>query len=342
MAREKKRRRNRGEGSIEETADGRFRIRYSYVDSRGERHKPSKTCDTRKQCYTWYAEQVGKSHGTYDTFDQWFTAWLEIQRAKRAHATWDRDRQVVESHLRPEWGRSKVKALTLTAFERWFGRLQAAGESSGSARPRGRSASSSGPAAWASSSPTRRGSHAVTATARLTLTRNGRSTAATGSAAFGGRGMTRPMPEQYGQSGSGEHMGSHHQHGVGAVAAGSRAVVGVVMAILARAGRHSDRSTCNAAEFTWQAGARTLLAQGTVSKRFGSPRPRTAAGLSMLCTAQEPQTILPLHGMPAVVGCGDLRPWLACFPGQGDGPASFCRCSCRRLYRRAACQQRVA
>ncbi len=129
MAGEKKRRRNRGEGSIEETADGRFRIRYSYVDSRGERHKPSKTCDTRKQCYTWYAEQVGKSHGTYDTFDQWFTAWLEIQRAKRAHATWDRDRQVVESHLRPEWGRSKVKALTLTAFERWFGRLQAAGVS---------------------------------------------------------------------------------------------------------------------------------------------------------------------------------------------------------------------
>ena len=83
MAGEKKRRRNRGEGSIEETADGRFRIRYSYVDSRGERQKPSKTCDTRKQCYTWYAEQVGKSHGTYDTFDQWFTAWLEIQRASR-------------------------------------------------------------------------------------------------------------------------------------------------------------------------------------------------------------------------------------------------------------------
>lgn len=128
MAREKRKRRGRGEGSVEQLPSGSWRAVVSSIDPRtGKRVRQSKTDPDKAVVVRWAASHAGKPVAPGDTLGQWFTAWLEIQKSKRARQTADRDRQVIETHLRPAWGTLKARDLTLLAVVRWLARLQADG-----------------------------------------------------------------------------------------------------------------------------------------------------------------------------------------------------------------------
>lgn len=106
MAREKRKRRGRGEGSVEQLPSGSWRAVVSSIDPRtGKRVRQSKTDPDKAVVVRWAASHAGKPVAPGDTLGQWFTAWLDIQKSKRARQTADRDRQVIETHLRPAWGR---------------------------------------------------------------------------------------------------------------------------------------------------------------------------------------------------------------------------------------------
>src|SRR5262245_12555860 len=94
MAKEKKRR-GRGEGSIEQLPSGRFRVVVSAgTDGDGKRRKLTATFDLKKDALDWRDEELrklrrGASPGAGKvTVGGWLDEWLEQKKAKVEPGTW--------------------------------------------------------------------------------------------------------------------------------------------------------------------------------------------------------------------------------------------------------------
>jgi integrase len=112
-----RKRRDRGEGSIEQQPNGTFRVRMSYVDGQGKRHQPSAYFDTKREARTWLHEQHDKHNkgqladSGRRTVGEWLTEWLTLKKPQvepNSHVYYD---QNVRLHLTPTLGRTPLAKL---------------------------------------------------------------------------------------------------------------------------------------------------------------------------------------------------------------------------------------
>jgi len=120
-----KRRRGRGEGSFENLPSGKWR----WVGSQtlgGKREKIfSPSFETKREAQDWRDANRGKTVAV-GTLGEWLDKWLVLQESAVAHQTYERDRQVVETHIRKRWASTRLRNLDLLAVRTWLVQLESA------------------------------------------------------------------------------------------------------------------------------------------------------------------------------------------------------------------------
>ena len=127
-------RRTYGSGSVRQLASGRWQARVR-VD--GERHAAPHTFDTRQAAAIWLKNQLNEiDAGTWTppvkiqpagkrlVFGNFAETWLaqrELKPRTRAHY-----RKLLDEHLLPEWGRTRMDRITVDAVETWYATLDPA------------------------------------------------------------------------------------------------------------------------------------------------------------------------------------------------------------------------
>lgn len=126
-ARKRPRRRGKGEGSIEQLPSGKFRAVRPTIDGvRGDKA----TFETEAEAIAWKAAGVvGPRPTAVGTFADWLAVWLPLHKSAAAPQTYERDRQVIDTYVRPKWGAVKLRDIDSMAARAWFGELAAAGVS---------------------------------------------------------------------------------------------------------------------------------------------------------------------------------------------------------------------
>ena len=128
-------RRTRGEGSVERLANGRFKVRLSYVDASGERHRPTRVFDSRSEATSWKNEQLAKidkgetASAGRQTLEQWLKEWLALKKPQvepNTFAPWD---QHCRLHINPIIGRLPLGKLRPTHVSQLYSTLSDLGVS---------------------------------------------------------------------------------------------------------------------------------------------------------------------------------------------------------------------
>jgi integrase len=113
----KPQRRSRGEGSIQQLANGAFKVRMSYVDAAGKRHQPTAYFDTAKAARAWLHDQHSKhdrgqlADSGRRTVGQWLTEWLTMKRPQVEPNTFTFHDNNVRCHLLPVLHRTPLSKL---------------------------------------------------------------------------------------------------------------------------------------------------------------------------------------------------------------------------------------
>src|SRR6516164_178400 len=113
----KSQRRGRGEGSITQLPNGKFKVRISYIDGNGKRHQPTKYFDSRKEAVAWRNDQQAKSdkgqlaNAGRRTVGAWLTEWLEMKKPEWEPNTYSYHEQNVRLYLTPVLGRTPLAKL---------------------------------------------------------------------------------------------------------------------------------------------------------------------------------------------------------------------------------------
>lgn len=134
MAKKKgpRKRRKRGDGTVEPLPSGSFRAVLPPVKNpkTGRRFRPSKTFPTEAEAEAWRRENLGKKMPGVGTLDDWLTTWLELHKTAVATRTHYRDAQLVRMYLRDGLGSTRLRDLTPLAIKKFLGGLATAGVSS--------------------------------------------------------------------------------------------------------------------------------------------------------------------------------------------------------------------
>jgi integrase len=136
-------RRNRGDGSIKQLANGTFKVRMSYVDAAGKRHQPTAYFDTAKAARAWLHEMHNKhdrgqlADSGRRTVGQWLDEWLSIKRGKVAPNTQLFYENKVRLYLKPHLARTPMAKLRPTHVAGLYSRLAEQGISAATQRHAG-------------------------------------------------------------------------------------------------------------------------------------------------------------------------------------------------------------
>lgn len=110
-------RRGRGEGSIEQLANGTFKVRMSYIDGQGKRHQPTAYFGTAREARAWLHEQHSKhdrgqlADSGKRTVGQWLDEWLSLKKPQVEPNTYLYYEQNIRLHLSPTIGRTPLGKL---------------------------------------------------------------------------------------------------------------------------------------------------------------------------------------------------------------------------------------
>jgi integrase len=139
-----RKRRGRGEGSIEELPSGKFRVVLSAGKGPdGKRRKLTETFATKREAMDWRDEQrallrkgvaVG---GAKRTVADWLAQWLEVIRPTKANNSWTFYEFHVRTALVPRLGPVRLGEVTADRIERMYADLLADGMSADAVRKAG-------------------------------------------------------------------------------------------------------------------------------------------------------------------------------------------------------------
>jgi integrase len=139
-----RRRRGRGEGSIEELPSSKFRVVLSVGKGQdGKRRKLTATFATKREAMEWRDEQKellrrGMSAGSGRiTTGDWLTRWLDIIKPKVANNTWGFYDFFVRRFLMPQVGTVRLDDLTVDRIEKMYSDLLSGGVSADAVRKAG-------------------------------------------------------------------------------------------------------------------------------------------------------------------------------------------------------------
>ena len=133
-------RRGRGEGSIEQLPDGKFRAFLSagFVsgkDGKPKRRRISRTFDTKREALIFLRTlQAAQANGQFviaepSTVADWLDRWLALYKPQVAASTYDHDAWRVEHHLKPRIGAVPLGKLSALNVEEMLARMAESGES---------------------------------------------------------------------------------------------------------------------------------------------------------------------------------------------------------------------
>ena len=133
-------RRGRGEGSIEQLPDGKFRAFLSagFVsgkDGKPKRRRISRTFDTKREALIFLRTlQAAQANGQFviaepSTVADWLDRWLALYQPQVAPSTYDHDAWRVEHHLKPRIGAVPLGKLSALNVEEMLARMAESGES---------------------------------------------------------------------------------------------------------------------------------------------------------------------------------------------------------------------
>jgi integrase len=120
-------RRGRNTGSITPHKRG-FRAQYCLTRN-GKRCRGSRVFPTKTEAERWLREQQAAGPAAAGTVGDWLTRWLDLHRPEVAASTFARDRQLVETHVRPGIGAKRLATLTGVQVREWLAAMAKAGTS---------------------------------------------------------------------------------------------------------------------------------------------------------------------------------------------------------------------
>jgi integrase len=132
-----RKRRGRGEGSIEELPSGKFRVVLSLGKDpvTGKRNKLTETLDTKREANAWKAErQAEHARGVLAnpgklTLGEWLDRWLGFKKGKVEPGTWQAYESDVRLHLKPTIGALPLARLQAIHVEAMHEKLTGRGVS---------------------------------------------------------------------------------------------------------------------------------------------------------------------------------------------------------------------
>jgi integrase len=139
-----KKRRGRGEGTIEELKSGHYRVSLSLgFRADGTRRRVRETFKSKQEAVAWRAEQITLANrgqfietGKMATGD-WLEEWLAIAKPSLSHNSWVFYDQIARNLLIPQVGTVPLVKLTAARIEKMYADLLAAGVSVDAVRKAG-------------------------------------------------------------------------------------------------------------------------------------------------------------------------------------------------------------
>lgn len=119
-------------GYVAKLGEGAFRARWRDPDGRLKSKSFRRERDAKEFLRT---QEVAIDRGTYIderagkiTFAEWTEHYFKLSSKRLARTSWARDRNYLDNHILPRWGRVEIGRITKASVERWLADLSEPGQ----------------------------------------------------------------------------------------------------------------------------------------------------------------------------------------------------------------------